>query len=277
MAAADSSVDSARRASPRASRASCVAHVGRTVDGLAAQARAPGRRARDRRCCAGPPRRAACSTTTLARESSGALTSNDGFSVVAPTRITVPASTCGSSASCWALLKRWISSMNSSVRSPRRSRRCAASATASRTSFTPDITADSATKAAPASAASRRPSVVLPVPGGPHRISDVSSFGCRARAAASVRARAGAPGRRTRPASPAASAPPAVAPAGPCSPRARRDPRATLWTRESSEGGRERRGLCRGRIRGRGRGRGRGRCSRRSSSVLSSSLCALPS
>ena len=58
------------------------------------------------------------STTTLARDSSAALTSNDGFSVVAPISVTVPASTWGSSASCCALLKRWISSMNSTVRSP---------------------------------------------------------------------------------------------------------------------------------------------------------------
>ena len=59
------------------------------------------------------------STTTFARDSSAAFTSNDGFSVVAPTSTTVPASTCGSSASCCALLKRWISSMNSTVRSLR--------------------------------------------------------------------------------------------------------------------------------------------------------------
>jgi len=114
------------------------------------------------------------STKTLARESSGAFTSKDGFSVVAPTSVTVPASTCGKSASCWDLLKRWISSMKSSVRSPRKFRRCAASATASRTSFTPAITADSATKPALISAAKIRPSVVFPVPGGPHRISDES-------------------------------------------------------------------------------------------------------
>ena len=120
-------------------------------------------------------------TTTLARESNGALTSKDGFSVVAPTRITVPASTWGKSASCWDLLKRWISSMKSSVLCPRMSRRWAASATASRTSFTPAITAESATKLALVSAASRRPSVVLPVPGGPHRMSEVSSLPSSAR------------------------------------------------------------------------------------------------
>ena len=46
------------------------------------------------------------STTTFARDSKAAFTSNDGFSVVAPTSTTVPASTWGNSASCCALLKR---------------------------------------------------------------------------------------------------------------------------------------------------------------------------
>ncbi len=38
------------------------------------------------------------------------MTSNAGFSVVAPISVIRPSSTAGSSASCWALLKRWISS-----------------------------------------------------------------------------------------------------------------------------------------------------------------------
>ena len=38
-----------------------------------------------------------------------AVTSKDGFSVVAPISVTVPSSTAGRSASCWALLKRCIS------------------------------------------------------------------------------------------------------------------------------------------------------------------------
>ena len=57
------------------------------------------------------------STITFIRERSALLTSNEGFSVVAPTRTTVPSSTCGRNASCWALLKRWISSMKRSVAS----------------------------------------------------------------------------------------------------------------------------------------------------------------
>ena len=55
----------------------------------------------------------------------GAFTSKKGFSVVAPTSTTRPSSTAGSSTSCWALLKRWTSSMNRIVPwpcSPRRRR-----------------------------------------------------------------------------------------------------------------------------------------------------------
>ena len=52
------------------------------------------------------------------RESSAELTSKYGFSVVAPISVTSPSSTAGSSASCWALLKRWISSRKKIVGSP---------------------------------------------------------------------------------------------------------------------------------------------------------------
>ena len=45
-------------------------------------------------------RRQGLEDVDLERESSAALTSNDGFSVVAPTRTIVPASTCGRNASC---------------------------------------------------------------------------------------------------------------------------------------------------------------------------------
>ena len=54
------------------------------------------------------------------RETSAPITEWNGFSVVAPIRITRPDSTTGRSASCWALLKRWISSMKSTVRWPLR-------------------------------------------------------------------------------------------------------------------------------------------------------------
>ena len=56
--------------------------------------------------------------STCARLSSAALSSKLGFSVVAPTSVTVPRSTKGRKPSCCARLKRWISSTNSSVRWP---------------------------------------------------------------------------------------------------------------------------------------------------------------
>ena len=46
------------------------------------------------------------------------MTSKYGFSVVAPISVTMPSSTAGSSASCCALLKRWISSRKRIVRWP---------------------------------------------------------------------------------------------------------------------------------------------------------------
>ena len=105
---------------------------------------------------------------TRLRESRGAMTSNEGFSVVAPTSVMVPSSTWGRMASCCALLKRWISSMKSTVRRP--ARRCTrASATTLRRSATPAVTADMATIRALVSVARRRARVVLPLPGGPHR------------------------------------------------------------------------------------------------------------
>ena len=57
-------------------------------------------------------------TSTRARDNSAALSSKDGFSVVAPTRMTVPSSMTGRKESCCARLKRWISSTNSSVWRP---------------------------------------------------------------------------------------------------------------------------------------------------------------
>ena len=55
---------------------------------------------------------------TRARDSSAALSSNDGFSVVAPISVIEPSSMTGRNESCWARLKRWISSTNSSVAPP---------------------------------------------------------------------------------------------------------------------------------------------------------------
>jgi hypothetical protein len=52
------------------------------------------------------------STYSWQRESKGRITSNEGFSVVAPIRVTTPVSTAPNRESCWDLLNRWISSMN---------------------------------------------------------------------------------------------------------------------------------------------------------------------
>ena len=60
----------------------------------------------------------ALSTKTRQRDKSAPLTSKEGFSVVAPIRMMQPFSTKGRNASCWALLKRWISSTKTMVFSP---------------------------------------------------------------------------------------------------------------------------------------------------------------
>ena len=106
------------------------------------------------------------SLNTRVRDSSAEMTSNEGFSVVAPISVTVPSSTCGSTASCCALLKRWISSMKSTVGRPS-CRRCRASATTRRRSATPAVTADRLSKWPETLRARTRASVVLPEPGGP--------------------------------------------------------------------------------------------------------------
>ena len=70
--------------------------------------------------------------------------------MVAPMRVTVPSSTCGRSASCWALLKRWISSMNRIVRPPPMVRSLAGRGDRrARTSATPLMTAERVSKRAP--------------------------------------------------------------------------------------------------------------------------------
>ena len=66
------------------------------------------------------------------------MTSNDGFSVVAPMSTMSPASTRGRKASCCALLKRWISSTKTIVRRPVVRRRRSASAITSLISLMPD-------------------------------------------------------------------------------------------------------------------------------------------
>ncbi len=112
-------------------------------------------------------------TSTRARDKSAAFSSNDGFSVVAPTSVTVPSSITGRNESCCARLKRWISSMKSSVPLPVW-RRARAASNAFFRSATPEKTAESCSKCRSVSSASSRATVVLPVPGGPQRIREPS-------------------------------------------------------------------------------------------------------
>ncbi len=67
------------------------------------------------------PRSSSLSVSSVSsrdRESNGEMTENEGFSVVAATRMTQPFSTPGSRASCCALVNRWISSRNNTVETP---------------------------------------------------------------------------------------------------------------------------------------------------------------
>ena len=128
------------------------------------------------------------------RDSRGETTEKLGFSVVAATRTTQRFSTPGSRASCWVREKRCTSSMNRTVSSPpTRWRR--ASAMTSRTCPTPADTADSSTKRRPEARATRWARVVLPVPGGPHRMMlDTPAPRPRAPSAGSTSRRRGEPG-----------------------------------------------------------------------------------
>ena len=112
-------------------------------------------------------------TSTRARDSSGAMSSKDGFSVVAPTSTMVPSSITGRKLSCCARLKRWISSTKSSVPCPVSRRARAASNTFLR-SATPEKIAEICSKCSSVASASSRATVVLPVPGGPQKISEPS-------------------------------------------------------------------------------------------------------
>ncbi len=98
------------------------------------------------------------------------MTSNDGFSVVAPMNVTRPFSTNGRNASCCALLNRCTSSTNNIVCRPDWASVASACAIASRMSLTPDNTADKAMNSALKAFAISLASVVLPTPGGPQRI-----------------------------------------------------------------------------------------------------------
>ncbi len=104
------------------------------------------------------------------------MTSNEGFSVVEPKRMMSPFSTYGRKAACWALLKRWISSMNRTMGLPNSRRCCSARAMNSLTSLMPDRTALKNSQGRSKCPASMVPRVVLPEPGGPQKMMETSRF-----------------------------------------------------------------------------------------------------
>lgn len=106
------------------------------------------------------------------RESSGEITEKYGFSVVAAISVTQRFSTAGSSESCCALLKRWISSRKRTVSRPYAPEERRAPSMTARTSLTPAVMADSSTKRFWVAWLTTYASVVLPMPGGPQRITD---------------------------------------------------------------------------------------------------------
>ena len=124
--------------------------------------------------------------------------------------VTRPSSTAGSSASCWALLKRWISSRKKTVGSASR-RRCWARSSTLRTSARPASTALSSSRAAWRRGRTIRASVVFPEPGA-RRGSSSAAGPARWRSRSAEPRPAGAPGRRPRPATGVAGARPAGAP-----------------------------------------------------------------
>ena len=83
------------------------------------------------------------STYTWQRDKRGRITSNEGFSVVAPIKVMAPVSTAARMESCCDFEKRWISSMNRIGLCWLKKRLVLAFSITSRTSFTPLLTAES--------------------------------------------------------------------------------------------------------------------------------------
>src|SRR5207249_9072222 len=160
----NSSTLSKRRASPSASPI--------TRSRARASNVSPGRASRAARSNSSPSSASErlLSTYTEVRESNAPITSKEGFSVVAPTKVSSPRSTKGRNASCCALLKRCTSSTKRMVRFPDVASASSARRTASLMSLTPENTAESAMNCASNASAIKRARVVLPTPGVPHRI-----------------------------------------------------------------------------------------------------------
>ena len=101
------------------------------------------------------------------------ITSNDGFSVVAPIRTTVPASTAPSNASCCALLNRCISSIKRIGAAAGENKVLdLADSITSRTSLTPALTAERVKNSRSKVCEIIFANVVFPTPGGPHKMNE---------------------------------------------------------------------------------------------------------
>ena len=96
----------------------------------------------------------------------------EGFSVVAPMSTRSPCSTYGRKMSCCFLLKRWISSMNSTVGMPLACLSLAACDATSRMSWMPAVQHDSVRNGHDVWCAMTEAMVVFPHPGGPKRMID---------------------------------------------------------------------------------------------------------
>ena len=161
-----------------------------------------GERKRDRRRCAGEtrrwrarvagwragPRRRGASAEPLGsareapacegREATTSLRAKEGFSVVAPMSTRRPCSTYGRKMSCCFLLKRWISSMNSTVGTPFDCRSLAAWAATSRMSWMPAVQHESVRNGHDVWWAMMDAIVVFPHPGGPKRMIEGGGSRC---------------------------------------------------------------------------------------------------
>src|SRR5690625_3767406 len=133
------------------------------------------------------PSSSGCNVSNSERDSSGATTVNDGFSVVAAISVTQRFSTLGNSASCCVRENRWTSSTNKTVSAPPVARCRRASSITARTSYTPAATAEISTKRRSAALATKYASVVFTVPGGHHYTTEAGPSGEPASCAATTR------------------------------------------------------------------------------------------
>lgn len=117
-----------------------------------------------------------CKVNVRHRDNKAAWTLKEGFSVVAPTRVMVPASTGFKKTSCCDFENRCISSQNIIVLRPVRDNSLAASWNSFLHSAVPQLVALISMKRLPTIFAIHRAIVVLPVPEPPHNMMDGIEF-----------------------------------------------------------------------------------------------------